>query len=209
MRKLITSCAVLLALLTAALAATFSQIPTLSGNPSPSDFIVGVTGSNTTDSRITFTQATQALSQFSTSLQGVVPGSGGGTVNFLRADGTWIPPRPTLVGTNDIVGLSAPVSGTLFTPAVSGVYEICSEIIITATDSGGPVLTVQYTFADESGTENVNQLNATFTSIGLSQPSCGAAYMLANTPVTAGTTLLSGTLTSGRYSLHLRTLFLG
>lgn len=40
----------------------------------------------------TITQLTAALNLFTTSLQGLVPASGGGTVNFLRADGTWAPP---------------------------------------------------------------------------------------------------------------------
>lgn len=38
---------------------------------------------------VTFAQLTQSLDIFTTTLQGVVPGSGGGTTKFLRADGTW------------------------------------------------------------------------------------------------------------------------
>jgi len=39
------------------------------------------------------TQVTAALNQFTNVLKGVVPGSGGGTTNFLRADATWaVPP---------------------------------------------------------------------------------------------------------------------
>ena len=42
---------------------------------------------------LTGTQATTLLDVFTTSLKGLVPGSGGGTSNFLRADGTWaLPP---------------------------------------------------------------------------------------------------------------------
>lgn len=41
---------------------------------------------------LTGTQATSLLDVFTTSLKGVVPGSGGGTANFLRADGTWAAP---------------------------------------------------------------------------------------------------------------------
>ena len=36
--------------------------------------------------------AVTALDLFTTSVRGVVPGSGGGTTNFLRADGTWAAP---------------------------------------------------------------------------------------------------------------------
>src|SRR5215472_19212339 len=38
------------------------------------------------------TQATASLNLFTNTLQGLVPGSGGGTTNFLRADGTWSAP---------------------------------------------------------------------------------------------------------------------
>lgn len=41
---------------------------------------------------ITATQTTAFLNLFSSSLQGLVPASGGGTTNFLRADGTWATP---------------------------------------------------------------------------------------------------------------------
>ena len=41
---------------------------------------------------LTGTQATTLLDTFTTSLKGLVPASGGGTTNFLRADGTWAAP---------------------------------------------------------------------------------------------------------------------
>jgi hypothetical protein len=41
---------------------------------------------------LTAAQATALLDNFTTSLKGTVPGSGGGTTNFLRADGTWAAP---------------------------------------------------------------------------------------------------------------------
>lgn len=50
------------------------------------------TGATANSIDVTNTQLTADLNQFTTSLQGVVPGSGGGTTNFLRADGTWTTP---------------------------------------------------------------------------------------------------------------------
>jgi hypothetical protein len=41
---------------------------------------------------LTGTQATALLDTFSSSLKGLAPASGGGTSNFLRADGTWAAP---------------------------------------------------------------------------------------------------------------------
>lgn len=55
-------------------------------------------------------QTTAALALFTTTLQGVVPGSGGGTTNFLRADGTWaVPPGSGTVnsGTSGQLGYYA------------------------------------------------------------------------------------------------------
>jgi hypothetical protein len=41
---------------------------------------------------LTGTQATALLDVFTSALKGIAPSSGGGTVNFLRADGTWAAP---------------------------------------------------------------------------------------------------------------------
>jgi hypothetical protein len=41
---------------------------------------------------LTGTQATTLLDTFTNALKGLAPASGGGTANFLRADGTWIAP---------------------------------------------------------------------------------------------------------------------
>ena len=41
---------------------------------------------------LTSAQATSLLDPFTTSLKGLAPASGGGTANFLRADGTWAAP---------------------------------------------------------------------------------------------------------------------
>lgn len=59
------------------------------------------TGSAATPLALTGTQVTAMLSPFATGTQGVVPASGGGTVNYLRADGTWQPPGLTAL-TGDV-----------------------------------------------------------------------------------------------------------
>jgi hypothetical protein len=51
-----------------------------------------VTGSTAAPVAITGTQLTTLLDPFSSSLKGAVPASGGGTTNFLRADGSWAVP---------------------------------------------------------------------------------------------------------------------
>lgn len=47
---------------------------------------------------LTATQATALLNAFTSALQGLVPASGGGTANFLRADGTWAVPALAVPG---------------------------------------------------------------------------------------------------------------
>lgn len=57
----------------------------------PSAGLLGATSAaNVTD--LTGTQATSLLDTFTSSLKGLAPASGGGTANFLRADGSWASP---------------------------------------------------------------------------------------------------------------------
>jgi hypothetical protein len=51
--------------------------------------------------QLTGTQATTLLDTFTSALKGLVPASGGGTTNFLRADGTWAAPVGTPPGGSD------------------------------------------------------------------------------------------------------------
>jgi hypothetical protein len=58
---------------------------------------------------LTGTQATTLLDAFTSSLKGLAPASGGGTTNFLRADGTWAaPPGGGGSGTVTSVAMSVP-----------------------------------------------------------------------------------------------------
>ena len=50
------------------------------------------TGSTANAADLTATQITGMLNVFTSTLKGIVPSSGGGTTNFLRADGTWTAP---------------------------------------------------------------------------------------------------------------------
>lgn len=54
---------------------------------------LGRTTAGTSDPEVlTATQATAILNAFTDALKGLVPASGGGVANFLRADGTWAAP---------------------------------------------------------------------------------------------------------------------
>lgn len=65
---------------------TFSKIQ----NIATSRFVGRVTASSGSMEALTGTQATALLDPFTSTLKGLVPASGGGTANFLRADGTWV-----------------------------------------------------------------------------------------------------------------------
>ena len=62
-------------------------------NVTSDDVILGnIAGAGGIVTELTGTQVTVLLDTFTDSLQGVAPASGGGTTNFLRADGTWAVP---------------------------------------------------------------------------------------------------------------------
>lgn len=63
------------------------------------------TGSTANAADITSTQLTADLDTFTSSLKGLAPASGGGTTNFLRADGTW---NPAGTGSVSSVALTVP-----------------------------------------------------------------------------------------------------
>ncbi len=73
---------------------------------------------------LTGTQATAMLDNFTSSLKGLAPASGGGTTNFLRADGTWAAPsgggggggvlRVTFYAGSAVVWTNMPSAAALF-----------------------------------------------------------------------------------------------
>jgi hypothetical protein len=69
---------------------------------------------------LTATQATALLDTFNSTTKGLVPASGGGTTNFLRADGTWAAPAGGGGGGATIAKsiLSATQANSTVTPAV-------------------------------------------------------------------------------------------
>jgi hypothetical protein len=81
-------------------------------------------GNNTLSSSspidLTSAQATSILDTFSSSLKGLVPSSGGGTANFLRADGTWVKPTGVIDKSTIIQNVTAAVLTNLINYTVPG-----------------------------------------------------------------------------------------
>ncbi len=90
-----------------------SNMATIAAN----SFLGNNTGSPAVPAALTATQATAALNTFTTTLQGLVPASGGGTTNYLRADGAFAAPSAP---TNTII---AGTSGESGFPANSILYS--------------------------------------------------------------------------------------
>lgn len=79
-------------------AVTYAKMQNISANNRVLGNVSGAAGAVT---ELTPTQLTTLVNVFTTTLSGAVPGSGGGTANFLRADGTWnSPPGTGPGGTN-------------------------------------------------------------------------------------------------------------
>ena len=109
---------------------------------------------------LTTAQATAMLDQFTSGLQGLVPGSGGGTVNFLRADGTWVVPPDNspwnytlqsgltyTAAAGDFVAASNTGTVTITLPAGHAADD---TIIVKKTGSGGTVT------VDANGAETID-----------------------------------------------------
>src|ERR1035437_7976221 len=80
------------------------------------------TGSTANPQDLTVAQVNAILPVFTSALNGLVPLSGGGTTNFLRADGTWTTPTiGNLTGPVTSVGTATAIAnGALSTTMVAG-----------------------------------------------------------------------------------------
>jgi hypothetical protein len=100
--------------------ATSTTTPALSfslTNAAGTTFFGNPTGSSAAPVYMSATQATAALNPFTSLLQGLAPASGGGSVNFLRADGTWAVPAGS--GSGTVTSVSSGNLSPLFTVNVA------------------------------------------------------------------------------------------
>jgi len=96
---------------------------TIASNQIATSSILGrVTAGTGNIETLTGTQATTLLDVFTSSLKGLAPASGGGTTNFLRADGTWA--APTGGGGMSIGGsITSATAGSVLFAGTSGVLQ--------------------------------------------------------------------------------------
>lgn len=122
---------------------------------------------------LTSTQATALLNSFSSTLKGLAPASGGGTSNFLRADGTWATPTGgsgtvTSVSVTTANGVSGTVSNQTTTPAISltlGAVTPTSVNGVVFSGSSSPTLSVTGTSSVQGTNTGDNAVNSNYSGL--------------------------------------------
>jgi hypothetical protein len=97
---------------------------------------------------LTSAQATALLDVFTTTLKGLAPASGGGTSNFLRADGTWAAPAG---------GSNEPADDVF---RIVGSSDATKKIAFEADTNISTATTRTFTAPDRSGTMIVSDTTA-------------------------------------------------
>lgn len=109
-------------------------------------------GSTANPLDLTTTQVTAMLNPFTSTLQGLVPSSGGGTTNYLRADGTWaVPP-----GTGGGFTVSSVSSNTNMSSGV--VYLVTTSSTAITMTLPSPTSGAYVYVKDSTGTAQTNNI---------------------------------------------------
>lgn len=167
-----------------------------------------VSGVTATPAAITQTQLTALINLFSSTLSGAVPSSGGGTVNYLRADGTWTTVASgsiTPIATNTVLGNVT--AGTAAPIALSATQLTTLVNPFTATVNGAVPAPGSSTPAT-----NVLQANGSFAAISASNITTGtlpAAQRPAIPPTYSTFSSGSGTYNSPAGVSYIRVRMIG
>lgn len=121
---------------------------------------------------LTATQATAMLNTFTSSLKGLAPSSGGGTSNFLRADGTWAAPSATATAiynanTGDVTASAADTYVTGSALSIGGRVKAGTilrwRLVMTKTAAGTATPVVNFRFGTAGTTADTAR--ASFTGV--------------------------------------------
>ena len=189
-------------LLSDAAQVTLAQLPTIGANTVLGSIAGG------TPIALSTTQLTTLCNAFSSTLPGCAPLSGGGIVNFLRADGTWAIPSTTLT-----IGSSVITSGTpngLFYDAagVAGNLATGNNGVLITSGAGVPSISSTLPTAVQgnitslgtiaSGVWNGTALGVSFGGTGLaSGTSGGIPYFSSGTSMASSGVLGAGQIMLG------------
>lgn len=123
------------------------------------------TGAPASPSDLTATQVTAMLDTFTAIAKGLVPLSGGGTTNFLRADGTWAAPSGTGVTSVSVAtanGFAGSSSGGA-TPALTLSTTVTGIVKGDGTSLSAAIANTDYQGVISTSTAPANQFCTGFT----------------------------------------------
>jgi hypothetical protein len=153
-----------------------NQLPNANlANMANATFKGRVTAGTGTPEDMTATQATSLLNVFTSSLKGLAPSSGGGTTNFLRADGTWAIPAGGGGGLSRSINLISTPTTAGATANTDYVYFVSGTTTITLPTAVGN--TNLYTIKNTG----VNTVTIATTSAQTIDGSSSASLPVANT----------------------------
>lgn len=148
---------------------------------------------------LTATQATALLNVFTSALKGLAPASGGGTVNFLRADGTWAAP---------------PGGGGALTDADYGDITVSGSGTVMTIDAGVVTLAKMANMATSSliyrktagaGVPEVNTLATLKTDLGLTGTNSGDQTITLSGDISgSGTGAITTVIGAGKVTLAMQ-----
>lgn len=164
-------------------AATLAQFPAMA----TLTVLGNVTGGAAVPTALSRAQLTALLNPFSSSLSGSAPASGGGTTNFLRADGTWASPLSGTLLVDAITGNDAALTIVGQTGGTAGSVGIAGGLSTSASAGGAVTMT--------GGTNAVGGNGGATTIVGGLAVGAGNGGAVTITTGTAGTSGSAGTLT--------------
>lgn len=99
---------------------------------------------------LTATASTALLDVFTSTLKGLVPASGGGTTNFLRADGTFAAP-PAGTGGLTLLSSASVGAGTTYSVTALGGYKVFLIFFRAVSHNNGAAQTLRVALSGNNG----------------------------------------------------------
>ena len=157
-------------------------------------FIGRTTAATGVPEALTGTQATALLDTFTSGAKGLAPASGGGTTNFLRADGSWAAPAGGSLTDGDKGDITVSASGATWT--------IDAGVVTLAKQADVATGTVFYRKTAGTGSPEVQTLATLKTDLGLTGTNSGDQTITLTGDVTgSGTGSFAATIGNGVVTL--------